>query len=87
MGWNTASMKDISSLITIVKPSFVVDTFQVAHVSNHHVVGLVHGHDGAHNLLGQTLTAWHTELVAKSPALAGVLIAATAALWYVVIHL
>jgi hypothetical protein len=69
-----------------VEPSLVVDTLEISHVGDHHVVALVHRHNCTHCFLGEFLSAWHAMLVTKLPPIRGVLFIAVTAMGFVAFH-
>jgi hypothetical protein len=69
-----------------VKPSLVVDTLEICHVGDHHVVALVHRHDCAHCLMREFLSTWHAMLVTKLPPVSGILFIAVTAMGFVAFH-
>ena len=47
------------------QPALVVDADKIIEVCDEHVVGFVHGHDGADSGTGLCVTAEHAEMVAS----------------------
>lgn len=80
-----ANAKRDSFVWGLLRVCILVQSFKQFSVRHDDVVRFCHRYDGVSSRFGDLLTAWHTKLVAKRPALAGVLIATVATLWCVIL--